>query len=149
MRGLAELTAAAGRIVSSPARRALDLARRLSADVIVEPRLQELHFGDWEGRRWSDLEISAIDAWRRGLPDAAPPDGESLSALGARCAAWLADVERGGTPVLVIAHAGPIRVIRALLKEKPLLTYFDKPVPYAEPLTLELDCRLVPRPEHQ
>ncbi len=43
-------------------------------------------------------------------------------------------------PVLAITHAGPIRVIRALLEGKPLLTYFATPVPYAEPLTLEGNC---------
>jgi alpha-ribazole phosphatase len=134
---LAELTETAGRLITSPARRALDLARRLSANVSADPRLQELDFGDWEGRAWSDIDPAAIDAWRRGLPDAAPPNGESLSALGARCAAWLADAERDGTPVLAITHAGPIRVIRALLEGKPLLTYFSTPVPYGEPLTLE------------
>ena len=43
------------RIVSSPSRRALDLAARLGGAAVLEPRLQELHFGDWEGRRWQDL----------------------------------------------------------------------------------------------
>ncbi len=37
------------RVVASPARRAAALAARLSEDVFIEPRLQELHFGEWEG----------------------------------------------------------------------------------------------------
>ena len=65
---LGELAAAA-RVFSSPARRARDLAARLSAEAIVDPRLQELDFGDWEGRRWQDLGREAIEAWRVGLPD--------------------------------------------------------------------------------
>jgi alpha-ribazole phosphatase len=126
------------RVVSSPARRARDLAARLSAEVAIEDRLQELHFGDWEGRLWQDLGREAVDAWRCALPDAAPPGGETLSAMGARCAAWLASLDASGPPVLAVTHAGPIRVIRALLGGEPLLAYFKSGVPFAEPLVVEL-----------
>ena len=102
------------RIVTSPARRARDLAAMLGPDVAVDGRLQELDFGDWEGRRWQDLGREPVEAWQRALPDAAPPGGETLSAMAARCAAWLASLDRRGPPVLAITHAGPIRVIRAL-----------------------------------
>ncbi len=126
------------RIVASPARRARDLAERLGADIVLDPRLRELHFGDWEGRRWADLGRETVEAWRQGLPDAAPPNGETLSAMAARCAAWLACLDASGPPVLAVTHAGPIRVIRALLNREPPLTYFAASVPFAEPLALEI-----------
>jgi alpha-ribazole phosphatase len=124
------------RVVTSPARRALTLAKRLSADAAIEPRLRELDFGDWEGRRWQDLGREAIDAWRAGLPHSAPPNGETLAEMGARCAEWLSALDRDGPPVLAVAHAGSIRVIRALAGGEPLLTYFETRVPFAEPLAL-------------
>ncbi len=127
------------RIVSSPARRAFDLAITLSPEAAPDPRLQELNFGDWEGLRWQDIGRGPLDEWRRGLPHSAPPNGESLAALAARCSDWLKAPEPGGPPVLAITHAGPIRVIRALLKGEPLLTYFETAVPFAEPLILESD----------
>ena len=77
------------RVFTSPARRARDLATRLGTPLIVDDRLQELDFGDWEGRRWQDLGREAIDAWHRGLPDSAPPNGETLTAMAERCASWL------------------------------------------------------------
>ena len=126
------------RIVTSPARRARDLGQRLGADAAIEPRLQELDFGDWEGRRWADLGRETVEAWQSALPDAAPPGGESLSAMAARCAAWLASLEPGGPPVLAVTHAGPIRVIRALIAGEPLLTYFSVSIPFAEPLAVEV-----------
>ena len=125
------------RVVASPARRAMALAARLSDDVAVESRLQELHFGEWEGRRWQDLGREAIDAWRRGLPDCAPPGGETLSAMAERCREWLAGLPPNGPPVLAVTHAGPIRTIRALLAGEPLLTHFATAVPFAVPLTFE------------
>jgi len=126
-------------VVSSPAARALSLARRLSNDVFVEPRLQELDFGDWEGRLWQELGRDAIDAWRAGLPASSPPHGESLDAMSARLQEWLADLSREND-VLAITHAGPIRILRALLGAKPILTYFDQSVPFAEPLPLQIEA---------
>ncbi len=130
--------AATARVFSSPARRARDLAARLSAETIVDPRLQELDFGDWEGRRWQDLGREAIEEWHTGLPDSAPPNGETLSAMAARCADWLASLDRGSKPILAVTHAGPIRVIQAMLKTEPLLTYFIATMPFAEAMELHL-----------
>ena len=73
-------------------------------------------------------KTSAASRWRLGngaLPYAAPPGGETLSAMAARCAAWLASLDRRGQPVLAVTHAGPIRVIRALLGGEPLMAYFS------------------------
>jgi alpha-ribazole phosphatase len=128
-------------LVTSPAMRARCLAVRLSSQFIVEPRLQELDFGAWEGRLWQDLGREAVEAWQQGLPASAPPGGETLDAMQARCAAWLASL-RGGQDVLAITHAGPVRVLRAILGGAPLLTYFTETVPFAEPLTLEFKSQL-------
>ncbi len=125
-------------IFTSPARRARDLAARLNTQTIVDDRLQELDFGDWEGRRWRDLEREAIDAWDQGLPDSAPPNGETLTAMADRCAAWLKSLKPSESPVLAVTHAGPIRVIRAILNGEPLLTYFTTAIPFAEPIELRL-----------
>jgi alpha-ribazole phosphatase len=130
--------AAGALIVSSPLRRALDLARRLHPEPRIEPRLRELDFGAWEGIRWSDLGREAIDAWRAGLPDAAPPGGETVRALAARCEAWLADLALTDSPVLAITHAGPIRILRALTEGLPLLSLFQTPVAYGKPLELRI-----------
>ncbi len=138
--GLGAIAATAS-VFSSPARRARDLAARLSAEAVVDPRLQELDFGDWEGRRWEDLGREAIEAWNRGLPDSAPPNGETLSAMAARCEAWLKSLKPSASPALAVTHAGPIRVIQAILRGEPLLTYFSEPIPFAEPIQLQLpDC---------
>ena len=126
------------RVFTSPARRARDLAARLSTKAIVDDRLQELDFGSWEGRRWRDLGREAIDAWSQGLPDSAPPNGETLTAMAERCASWLKGIQFSESPVLAVTHAGPIRVIRAILDGKEILTHFAVPVPFAEPIELQL-----------
>src|SRR5262249_6053511 len=120
------------------ARRAKDLAARLGLDITIEPRLSELDFGDWEGRLWQALGREPVEAWQRGLPDSAPPNGETLTALAIRSAEWLASLELDGPPVLAITHAGPIRVIRALIDGEPLMTYFKTAIPFAEPAVIEV-----------
>ena len=57
------------RIVTSPACRALKLAKRLGASFAIEPLLRELDFGDWEGRLWNDIGRNAVETWQRGLPE--------------------------------------------------------------------------------
>ena len=130
--------ASASLIFTSPARRARDLAARLATQMIVDDRLQELNFGDWEGRRWQDLGREAIDAWSQGLPDSAPPNGETLTAMADRCASWLRSLQPAESPVFAVTHAGPIRLIKAILNGKPLLTHFTDAIPFAEPIMMEL-----------
>ncbi len=125
-------------VFTSPAKRARDLATHLGTQLIVDDRLQELNFGDWEGRRWQDLGCEAIDTWCQGLPDTAPPNGETLTAMAARCSSWLKSLRSVDGPVLAVTHAGPIRVMKSILEGKPLLTYFTAAISFADPIELKL-----------
>jgi broad specificity phosphatase PhoE len=82
-----------------------------------EARLRELHFGAWEGRTWTDLEQSegsAVRDWMERWTEAAPPQGETFSALRQRTRSWLDSlrqtVPEDGTGIAVI-HAGSLRAI--------------------------------------
>ena len=127
---------------TSPARRARELATRLGPQLIVDDRLQELDFGDWEGRRWQDLGREAIDAWHRGLPDSAPPNGETLTAMAERCASWLKSLQPSESPILAITHAGPIRIVRAILEDTEIVASFAAPVPFATPIELQFPAQI-------
>lgn len=83
------------------------------------PELRERHFGDCQGRRWTDLEIERpdiTDAWRRRIPDFAPPGGESLLDLRARVeSAFHALGERhAGEQIVVVAHGGVLDILYRL-----------------------------------
>jgi alpha-ribazole phosphatase len=128
------------RVISSPLLRAKRLGKALSPAPDCEPLLRELDFGAWEGRLWSSLGREAIDRWRVGLPDAAPPGGETLAGLAARCQAWLdrLKAEPMEKQILAITHAGPIRVMKALTAGQPLLRYFAEKIPYGSIVTLNI-----------
>ena len=122
---------------SSPSPRALALAQglgdALGAPVATDPRLMELDFGAWEGRRWDALDRAesdpwAVDPWRR-----APPGGESFGALAARVAEALAEAPEGA---VLVTHAGVVRAARMLREGIDFAAAFAAPVPYAAPQPL-------------
>ncbi len=75
----------AGRVWSSPARRCRVLADAIAATLTVplteDHRLQELDFGDWEGRRWDTVACADLDRWAAEPVTFAPPGGESGAEL--------------------------------------------------------------------
>jgi len=116
------------RIVSSPlqrcARFAEELAQRLSLPLNIEPGLQELHFGDWEGH--SAAQLMDTDAERLGLfwndPYAfTPPNGEPVIEFSSRV---LGAVQRlhqayADERLLLVTHGGVMRLLLAQARGLP------------------------------
>ena len=101
-------------IFSSPLRRARRLAEALDPCFRLDARLAEIDFGDWEGRRWDDIDRAAIDDWAADVLNYTPPRGESVADLQRRVVDLAGELaaNRAGASVALITHAG---VIRALL----------------------------------
>lgn len=100
-------------IFSSPLQRCLQLAKRLSTSVISDERLLEVNFGDWEGRRFEDIDADILLHWTNNFVHSPPPNGECFSDLCQRVGDfWQALLTHNAAQVLIITHAG---VIRALL----------------------------------
>ncbi len=105
------------RAVSSPLRRCRETAARLGlADIALEPRIVEMHWGAWEGRTLAELRAELGETMReneaRGL-DFTPDGGESPRQVLARVRGWLAEIAAQGEPTLAVTHKGVIRVIMA------------------------------------
>lgn len=107
-------------IISSPMRRchafAQALAQQRGLPLVVDERLREMSFGDWEGqpvaRVWQQ-QPQAAWAWFND-PDAhPPPGGERLQALQARVdAAWAQCLQaQRGRHVLMVTHGGVMRAL--------------------------------------
>ncbi len=109
---------AGARWLTSPLRRASETAALLTdRRVVVEPRLIEMDWGLWEGRRGAELrarapaELAAGEAL--GL-DFRPPGGESPREVGARVQALVAELAADPAPVVAVCHKGVIRAALAL-----------------------------------
>lgn len=132
-RGAAQAAAVAerfaGRDVSalyaSDLRRALQTAAVVAAaagvPVITDSRLRERNLGELEGTTHASVKPSVMgfEAGQVRDPDARPVGGESIRDLYQRAAAFCDDLTRRPpkTPgdVVVVAHGGTLRVLRAYL----------------------------------
>jgi 2,3-bisphosphoglycerate-dependent phosphoglycerate mutase len=123
-RVLAESLAATGltAVYSSDLRRAFDtagiVAARLGLPVTVDPRLREIDVGSWEGftlAEIADASPEAVVRWEQH-GEHTWEGGETHDQMFARVrAAVRAIAERhDGEEVLVVAHGGPIRALKAL-----------------------------------
>ena len=102
------------RIVTSPLARCVETAALLGArEAEREPRLAEMRWGAWEGRRLDELraELGAEMAQNeaRGW-DFRPAGGESPREVLARVRSWLAEL---ASPTLAVTHRGVIRAVYA------------------------------------
>ncbi|HEY5790482.1 MAG TPA: alpha-ribazole phosphatase family protein, partial [Gammaproteobacteria bacterium] len=120
-------------VVSSPLLRCADFARdharRLGVPLELEPRFAELGFGDWEGCQHADLRASDGERLRAFWADPEhnpPPGGEPLLQFRDRVQAAWADLlaEHAGGHVLVVAHAGVIRILVMQVLGMPLERYY-------------------------
>lgn len=110
--------AAVQQVVTSPLARCRQTAAALGlASAVVEPRLVEMDWGEWEGARLADLraELGASMAHNeaRGF-DFQPSGGESPRMVLARVRPWLLQQAASGSATVAITHRGVIRVVFAL-----------------------------------
>jgi probable phosphoglycerate mutase len=133
-------------LLASPLRRARQTAAAFG-DATVEPRLIEMDWGAWEGRRLAELRradpegTAAIEAM--GL-DLQPPGGERPRDVARRLADLFADLAGTERRVLV-THKGVLRAALALATGWDYRA--DPPLALREgtALRLELDARGEPR----
>jgi broad specificity phosphatase PhoE len=108
-------------ILSSPLPRAVDtaetVAQAMSLGVVRDPRLVDFAAGQWEGR--SHAEIAATEEWRRFMAspaETAIPGGERLIEVRDRMVASVSQALQDnelGASILIVSHAGPLRVLLA------------------------------------
>lgn len=92
------------------------VARVHNSQVSSHTGLRERCFGRFEGHTWADLESRWPEdamAWRKRVPDFAPPGGESLVQLQARVVAAVTELaaRHPGEQVLMVAHGGVLDIL--------------------------------------
>ena len=101
-------------VITSPLQRCELLAPKLiglQPDLMVksDARLQEMNFGQWEGRPWAEIDRAELDAWTADFAHyRAGGAGESVDQFMARVAAAFDELDPA-RDTLWITHAGVIR----------------------------------------
>jgi alpha-ribazole phosphatase len=110
-------------LFSSPLGRCAHLTRHLFANhrPVFDERLKELNFGDWEMKRWDDIDQQQLDDWGRDFWSVAPPNGESFEELNRRVIElWDAEVtSNNASDIAVVCHSGVMRVVLMKLLHIP------------------------------
>jgi probable phosphoglycerate mutase len=102
------------RVLTSPLARCVETASLLGAPHAArEPRLAEMSWGAWEGRRLAELRAelggAMVENEARGW-DFRPQGGESPREVLSRVRSWLAELRE---PTLAVTHRGVIRAVFA------------------------------------
>jgi broad specificity phosphatase PhoE len=115
-------------VYSSDLSRAYDTARTIAdkhgLTVQTSPQLREIYAGEWEGRRFDDLEENeeSYRHWIREIGTATCRGGESVVALQQRVADAVAEIvaKHPNESICIVSHGTPIRTMTALWTDTPI-----------------------------
>lgn len=127
-------------VYSSPSYRCAHLAGTLTrSQVLIDERLREFAFGEWELQNWADIERADLDAWAADLLEHSPPRGENLKMFYARVCNWITYLLRQPWKTsAVVTHAGVIRCFHVYAAGIDLVDMFAVTVEHGDIFQLEI-----------
>ena len=130
---------------SSPLSRCRLLIEQLTSNgYLIDERLLECNFGDWEGNIWSEIEDDTLPIWFDEFVETCPPNGESLVQMQSRVECFLQELlEIGLSKVLIVTHAGVLRLFYRYVLEFPLQNLFKVSFAYGKVLKLRIESNSV------
>ena len=132
--------------IASPLKRTRETMRRIrtgmalpTEDYLLDDRLMEVHFGDWQGFTLAEIGLvhpELLEARHRNKWNFIPPgaDAENYDMLARRFSGWLATVK---VPTVCVTHGGIIRSLHHLVERLDGEAASRLPVPQDQLLRLE------------
>lgn len=111
------------KIYCSPEKRAIQSAKlaslKLNIPLKIINELRERNWGDWEGKKWTEVSTILEKMSLNERFEFIPPNGESWQQMERRLKALLRKITSGSELcVAVVTHAGSLRGLMPLLKNK-------------------------------
>lgn len=132
-------------VYSSPLQRCLKLARTIVSnpdEILIDERLKELHFGEWEMKAWSEIKQTAYaEKWFENYMSIPTPGGESYEVLMKRVQDFIIDLQQQDhvKECLIVCHKGVIIAFKAIInQEVNAEELFELEIGFGEVLSLEL-----------
>ena len=92
------------------------LAEQHGIETALSPALREMHFGDWEGLRWDEIETrfpEQAQRWLQGFATFTPPHAEPYAHFAARISRaadeWLQDASCA--TLAIVTHRGVLQFL--------------------------------------
>ena len=129
------------KVFSSPLIRCKLLAEAIAANYLLDERLKELNFGDWEGMEWEVIsKTPQAQSWFGNFIEEACPAGESYTQLLSRVSSFLGDLKKlqDCENILIVTHGGVIRSFHAIINGMPPERAFDLKIDHGDILVLSV-----------
>lgn len=121
------------KVFSSDLKRCHQLTNALYKTYQLDSRLREIHFGDWELKKWEDISINSLTEWSANLLKYAPENGENLQQLYQRVEAFLNELRHTeARKIVLVTHAGVIRCIWTYILQMPIENCVRIPIDFGE-----------------
>jgi alpha-ribazole phosphatase len=122
-------------VFSSPLTRCLRLAMNVASHynikITKDSRLMEMNFGKWELQNWNEIDQIALNKWMNNYHSEKCPDGECYEDVLKRVSSFLTSLkETELKSVVVVTHAGVIKLADSLLKPDPSKNTLEMKVNY-------------------
>ena len=127
-------------VYSSPLLRCKKMAEFISNDIILDKRVMEMNFGNWELQPWNEIPLEEINPWMENFVSVRVPNGESFEDLHERVGDFYSELlQKKEDKIILICHAGTIRSILSRYHKTNLNDAFSLySVNYGEVICLEL-----------
>lgn len=128
-------------VYSSPSSRCRKLAEFCGfAQPIIDDRLMELNFGDWELKPWNGIADTQLQKWYNNWIDEPPTHGESFREMIQRVEEFFNEIKYlNNNHVIIFTHAGVIRSTNIICNKLSILTAFNQKVDYGS--IFQIQCK--------
>ena len=118
-------------VYSSPLKRCTKLASDLFTYFNTDHRLMELDFGDWELKRWDDINDEFSRKWFADYINTATPNGESCLQMYDRVKEFYEQkILPDNDNITIVTHAGVMRILLSIINNISLPEIFDIKIDY-------------------
>ena len=95
--------------------------------IIYNDNLKELSFGEWELKKWDEINQTELNKWMNDFVNVIPPQGENYLSLFERAKHFWENniINTKNKTIAIITHAGVIRSIIALVLNLDLRNTFN------------------------
>lgn len=129
------------KIYTSPLQRCKKLALLIAnkyeikhENIVINGALMELNFGEWEGKKWDDINQNILQNWMNDFVNYQVPEGESYMQLYNRAVIFwnkiISNHSNNNSTIAIVTHAGYIRAILSLIQNLELKNTFDIKILY-------------------
>jgi alpha-ribazole phosphatase len=119
-------------VFSSSSSRCIKLARLIkSKQLIIDNRLLEMNFGDWEMKKWDEINQEALNKWMQDFVNVRVPQGENFIDLYKRVCDFMENLKKTNyQKIAIVTHAGVIRSFVSKILDRSLEKAFEIQVNY-------------------